>query len=177
MGKAPAKIYWWMFIGGLGGGLALSWLRLHPLIENKFNDFDYVKNISFQYFELERTLRALGFFGLIMLMYKSGWFKWLFSLMRPVGQMAFTNYLMQSFLMGLFFYGIGFGMFGKLQRFELYYVVGALWIFQIIFSHIWLSYFRFGPMEWLWRSLTYWKIQPLKKAAKSAAGEVAPVML
>ena len=84
-------------------------------------------------------------------------------MMRPVGQMAFTNYLMQSLLVGLFFYGIGFGMFGKLQRFEIYYVVAATWILQIIWSHIWLKYFRFGPLEWCWRSLTYWKLQPFKK--------------
>ncbi len=85
--------------------------------------------------------------------------------MRPVGQMAFTNYLMQSLLVGLFFYGIGFGYFGKLQRYEIYYVVGATWVIQIIWSHLWLRYFRFGPLEWAWRSLTYWKKQPFRKSA------------
>jgi uncharacterized protein len=100
-----------------------------------------------------------------MLLYKSGWFKWFFSLMRPVGQMAFTNYLAQSLLCGIFFYGIGFGMFGKLHRHEIYYVVGVVWIIQIIWSHLWLRYFNFGPLEWLWRSLTYWKKQPWRKKA------------
>ena len=83
--------------------------------------------------------------------------------MRPVGQMAFTNYLMQSIICGLIFYGAGFGLFGKLQRYELYYVVAGVWVFEIVFSHIWLRYFRFGPFEGLWRSLTYWKAQPMKK--------------
>ena len=86
--------------------------------------------------------------------------------MRPVGQMAFTNYLMQSILCGLFFNSIGLGMYGKLQRIEIYYVVAAVWIFQIIFCNIWLRYYRFGPFEWAWRSLTYWKKQPLKKQAE-----------
>ena len=117
----------------------------------------------FEYYEISRAFRSLGIFGLIMLMYKSGWFKWFFALLRPVGQMAFTNYLMQSLLVGLFFYGVGFGMYGKLQRFEIYYVVGATWLLQIIWSHIWLRYFRFGPLEWAWRSLTYWKRQPFVK--------------
>ena len=54
-------------------------------------------------------------------------------------------------------------VFGQLQRYEIYYVVGAVWLLEIIWSHIWLRYFRFGPLEWLWRSLTYWKWQPLKK--------------
>ena len=163
LGNASSKIYWLMFIAGLGGGLTLSWFRLKPMIDFNFNQYEIIKNIKFEYYEISRTFRAIGILGFIMLLYKSGWFKWLFAMMRPVGQMAFTNYLMQSFLVGLFFYGIGFGMFGKLQRYEIYYVVAATWILQIIWSHIWLRYFRFGPLEWCWRSLTYWKIQPMKK--------------
>ena len=162
-GNASIKLYWILFIAGLGLGLTLSYFRIQPLIQYKYNVFEYVKNNSFHFYELSRTVRALGIFGFIMLLYKSGWFKWFFSLMRPVGQMAFTNYLMQSFLVGLFFYGVGFGMFGKLQRYEIYYVVAATWLLQIIWSHIWLRFFRFGPLEWLWRTLTYWKIQPFIK--------------
>jgi len=164
MGQASTKVYLGLLIGGLGIGLLISWFRLQPMIDYKFNWFDYTKNVKFQFYEISRTLRALGIFGLIMLLYKSVWFKWLFAMMRPVGQMAFTNYLMQSFLVGLFFYGIGFGMYGKLERHEIYYVVGATWALQIIWSHIWLRYFRFGPLEWAWRSLTYWKKQPMKKS-------------
>jgi uncharacterized protein len=122
-GQASTKVYWGLFIGGLGIGLILSYFRLQPLIDYAFNRFDYTKNVSFEFYEISRTFRALGIFGLIMLLYKSGWFKWLFALMRPVGQMAFTNYLMQSLLVGLFFYGVGFGMYGKLERHEIYYVV------------------------------------------------------
>lgn len=166
-GKASSKIYWLMFIFGMGIGLALSWFRLQPLIDHQFNKFAYTKDVNFEFYEISRTFRAIGIFGLIMLLYKSGWFKWLFALMRPVGQMAFTNYLAQSFLVGLFFYGIGFSMFGKLERHEMYYVVAATWTLQIIWSHIWLRYFRFGPLEWLWRSLTYWKKQPFRKETNS----------
>lgn len=162
-GQHPAKTYWLLFIIGFGIGLTLSYFRLQPLIKYNFNGYEIAKNTSFQFYELSRFFRSIGFFGLIMLLYKSGIFKWLFNFMRPVGQMAFTNYLMQSIICGIIFYGIGFAMFGQLQRYELYYVVGAVWIFQIIFSHLWLRYFRFGPFEWLWRSLTYWKTQPMKR--------------
>ncbi len=164
-GQVPVKWYWWMCIVGLGVGLSVSYLRLQLLINNNFNAFEYTKNVSFSFYELSRTFRSIGLLGLIMLLYKSGWFNWFFSLMRPVGQMAFTNYLMQSFICGLIFYGVGFGMFGKLQRYEIYYVVAAIWIIQIIYSNIWLRYFRFGPLEWCWRSLTYGKRQPWSKAA------------
>lgn len=162
-GKASPKIYWLMFIIGMAAGLALTWYKLQVLLQYQFSRYDYIKHMMFNVAELGRVLRALGIFGLIMIMYRSGWFKWLFSLMRPVGQMAFTNYLGQSFLMGLFFYGIGFGMFGKLQRYEIYYVVAVTWVIQIIFSHAWLRYFRFGPMEWIWRQLTYWKRLPIRR--------------
>ncbi|HTQ63796.1 MAG TPA: DUF418 domain-containing protein [Puia sp.] len=162
-GEAPVRIYWILFIVGSVLGLLISYSRLESQLKYHFNSYEYAKNISFQYYEISRTVRSLGVFGLIMLVYKSGWFQWLFKLMQPVGQMAFTNYLMQSFLGGLFFYGVGFGMYGRLQRYEIYYVVLAVWILEIIWSHIWLRYFRYGPLEWLWRSLTYWKRQPLKR--------------
>ncbi len=162
-GDISSKVYWLLFIFGLGVGLVLSWFRLQPLLEHQFNQFEYTKHVNFEYYEISRTFRALGIFGLIMLLYKSGWFKWLFALMRPVGQMAFTNYLMQSLLVGLFFYGVGLGYFGQLERYQIYYVVAATWVLEIIWSHLWLRYFRFGPLEWAWRSLTYWKKQPWRK--------------
>ena len=162
-GQASVKTYVLMCVIGLGLGLTLSYLRLQPLIETRFNYFEYTKRISFSFYELSRSFRSIGILGLIMLLYKSGLFKWLFALLRPVGQMAFTNYLTQSLLCGLFFYGIGFGMYGKLRIHEIYYVVGVVWVIQIIWSNIWLRYFRFGPLEWCWRSLTYWKAQPMKK--------------
>lgn len=164
-GQASVKVYWALFIIGLGGGLFISYLRLLPMFQYKFSFFEMTKHKLMDYYEISRTLRSLGIFGLIMLLYKSGIFKWLFALVRPVGQMAFTNYLMQSFMCNLYF--LGFGMIGKLQRYEIYYVVGAIWIIEIIWSHLWLRYFRFGPLEWLWRSLTYWKLQPLKRKEES----------
>src|SRR5688572_4592606 len=166
-GNASSKIYWLLFIGGLSLGLLLSYYRQQEIINNNFSQFEFNKNVVFEHYQLARMLRSLGFFGLIMLMYKSGFFKWFFVLFRPVGQMAFTNYLMQSLLGALFFYGIGLGYFGKLERYELYFYVAVVWIIEIIWSHIWLRYFRFGPLEWLWRSLNYWKKQPLRKTNSS----------
>lgn len=163
-GQAPAKLYWVLFIVGMGSGLLLTWYRLQFMVDHQFNQFNIAKDKQFEFYEISRTLRSLGLFGLIMLLYKSGWFKWLFALMRPVGQMAFTNYLMQSLMCGLFFFGVGLGMMGKLQRYEIYYVVAAVWVIEIIWSHLWLRFFRFGPLEWCWRSLTYWKKQPMRKA-------------
>jgi uncharacterized protein len=75
--------------------------------------------------------------------------------------MALTNYLMQSVICTTLFYGWGFGLFGTLNRTPLAGIVLAIWVFQLLFSPLWLRFFRFGPAEWLWRSLTYWRLQPL----------------
>jgi len=170
-GQASTKLYLAMTIVGLGLGLLVSYYHLASFIKYNFNWYEVTKNTWFDLYTVSRTLRSLGVLGFIMLLYKSGWFKWLFALMRPVGQMAFTNYLTQSLIGGLFFYGIGFAMYGQLKRIEIYYFVAAVWIVQIIWSHAWLRYFRFGPMEWLWRSLTYWKKQPFRKGKENLQEE------
>ncbi|HMJ45965.1 MAG TPA: DUF418 domain-containing protein [Ferruginibacter sp.] len=162
-GQAKSKVYWWMCLIGLSVGILLSYFSIHSFVLSGYNRFEYMRNTVFETYNLNRTFRALGIFGGIMLLYKSGVFKWFFAMMRPAGQMAFTNYLMQSLLCGLYFSGVGFGMMGKLERHEIYYVVGIVWLLQIIYSHIWLHYFRFGPFEWAWRSLTYWRLQPFRK--------------
>jgi len=168
-GEVKTRFYLWLAVLGLGIGIPLSYLYLKPDLQYHYNHFEIVKNRQFAFYELQRLVHSLGIFGLIMVIYKSGRFKWLFTIMRPVGQMAFTNYLMQSLLCGLFFYGVGFGMFGELQRFELYYVVVVVWLIEIVWSNLWLKYFRFGPFEWTWRSLTYWKLQPMKKSSARSA--------
>jgi len=72
------------------------------------------------------------------------------------------NYLSQSILCAAIFYGWGLGQFGQMDRVELFFVVFGIWTVQLIGSNIWLRYFRFGPAEWLWRSLTYWNRQPMQ---------------
>lgn len=79
-----------------------------------------------------------------------------------VGRLALSNYLLQTLICTTIFYGHGFGLFGKVERAGQVLIVLAIWVVQLIVSPIWLRYFRFGPAEWLWRSLTYWKIQPMR---------------
>ena len=76
--------------------------------------------------------------------------------------MAFSNYILTSVLCTTIFEGYGFGLFGKLQRFQLYGIVLLVWAVILIVSPIWLRHFHFGPLEWVWRSLTYWKKQPFR---------------
>jgi len=64
-------------------------------------------------------------------------------------------------------------MYGRWQRYQIYYVVLAIWVFQLIVSPVWLRYFRFGPLEWCWRSLTYWKKQPMRLRRPAGSAEPA----
>ena len=84
-------------------------------------------------------------------------------LLAPVGRMALTNYLLQSVICTTLFYGYGFGLFGKISSFEGILITLLIFGLQIPLSHFWLKRFHYGPMEWLWRSLTYLKLQPFKK--------------
>ena len=163
MGKASTKVYAIMCIAGFAIGLVLSFHHLKPIIDSKFHFYNYTKNVSMSFYEAGRIFRTFGIFGTLMLLYKSGIFKWFFKLMRPVGQMAFTNYLTHSIVCAVIFYGIGFGLYGQFERYQIYLIVLAVWTVQIIWSHIWLRYFQYGPFEWIWRQLTYWKKLPLKK--------------
>ncbi len=109
-----------------------------------------------------RFLVAGSYIGCIMIAVKLGW-RWLTIPLANVGRMALSNYLLTSILCTLYFNGYGLGNFAKLQRYQLYWVVLAMWTINLVWSPIWLKYFRFGPAEWLWRSLTYWKMQPMRR--------------
>jgi uncharacterized protein len=106
---------------------------------------------------------ALGYIGIVMLIVKSNSFNRFKLLMSSVGKMAFTNYILMS-LFGMFlFYGNGLGLFSQVERTQQLIFVVIIWIVLMAFSSWWLKHFRFGPLEWLWRSLTYRKLFPIKK--------------
>jgi uncharacterized protein len=83
--------------------------------------------------------------------------------LAAVGQMAFSNYLFQSVVTAAIFLGWGLGFAGRADYAEQLVVVAAIWAVQLAISPAWLSRYRFGPAEWLWRSLTYWRRQPMRR--------------
>lgn len=163
-GNAPSRVYWIMALVGLGVGLTLNGYRLNVMQQAGFNSVSFIRDTPIAMYEIGRIFRSLGWLGLLMLMYKSGIFNWLFWLMKPVGQMAFTNYLSQSLLGAVIFYGYGFGLYGSMQRHEVFLVIMAIVMFQTIASHLWLRYFTMGPLEWVWRQLTYWERIPIRRS-------------
>jgi uncharacterized protein len=106
---------------------------------------------------------ALGHVAAVMLVVQAGALAWLTARLAAVGRMALSNYLIHSILCTTLFYGYGFGLFGHVNRVGLACIVLLIWVAQLAYSPIWLARFRFGPAEWLWRSLTYWRIQPIRR--------------
>ena len=114
---------------------------------------------------------SLGYVSLIVLALHS---ETVFSRIRvlaPMGRMALTNYLIQSVVSAVFFFGHGFGHWGMGRAWQVVYV-GVVFLLQVGFSHWWLGQFRYGPMEWLWRAITYWRIPAMK--LEPAGGSLRP---
>jgi uncharacterized protein len=114
-------------------------------------------------YPVQRILLVLAHVSALVLLYKAKVGERLWRGLEAVGQMALTNYVGQSVICTLVFYGYGLNYYAEMQLYQLYFVVLAVWAFQLVFSSWWLARFRFGPLEWLWRSLTYWKRQPLRR--------------
>jgi uncharacterized protein len=106
---------------------------------------------------------ALGWIGVVMLFCQSRPGTWLYRSLASTGQMALTNYLMQTIICTTIFYGHGFGLFGSVERTGQILIVFGVWAVELAWSPWWLARFRFGPFEWLWRSLTYMRLQPMRR--------------
>jgi uncharacterized protein len=108
-----------------------------------------------------RPLMILATASLIILLTRRGGA--LAARVAAAGRVAFTNYLGTSIIMTTLFYGYGLGLFGALGRAELWLVVVATWALMLAWSKPWLDHFRYGPFEWLWRTLARWEVQPLRR--------------
>lgn len=155
------KLYGLMTALGYLIGLTINYFETQSIVEANFSLLSFSKsNITY---DLGRVPVAIGHVGAIMLFCKLPILKWLKISLASVGKMALTNYVMHSVFAMFIFTGVGFGLFGTFQRFELLYIVFAIWIFQLIVSPIWLKYYQYGPLEWIWRNLSYLKRHPFKK--------------
>jgi len=169
-GQRNLKTYVAVLFLAYGLGLPLSYWINQTAIVQKFDASLTLEAFKINLYQIRRLLLALGHVSLMIMVFKLNIAGFVYKLLAYVGRMAFTNYLMQTLICTTIFYGYGFGLFGKLERYQLYEVVMVVWIFQIIFSFIWLRFFSNGPFEWAWRSLTYWKIQPFLKERKESQG-------
>ena len=113
-------------------------------------------------FMLGQYAMTAGYLGLVVCMMQSAQWRRLLTWTAPLGRMALTNYLMQSLILSTVFFGYGFGLYGQIGRMGQMGIAVAIIAFQWLFSLLWLKAFRIGPLEWIWRCITYWKWQPIR---------------
>lgn len=156
------KLRKWGFLIGIPTSIALAYFEIdekdipHPL-----------GLIETSLYAISVVPLSLAFVSSICLQWikKKGNTKW--KLLAPVGRMALTNYLMQTIIGITLFYGVGFGLGGNIGPSIFFPIAFGIYILQIIYSNLWFKYFNYGPMEWIWRQLTYWKRLPLRKTNQS----------
>jgi len=116
---------------------------------------------------LLRPFLALAYAAAVILAVQRGSARWLTRRLAAAGRMAFSNYLGTSLIMTTIFYGYGFGLFGRLHRAQLHLLVLGQWVLILGWSPLWLRYFRYGPFEWVWRSLSRGRLVSFRQAIAS----------
>ena len=159
-GYNPSKMKIWGWIGFLvGGGLSLA---LGVFVQGDGYSQVATNAALIGWSMVPRLLMVLGMAALLV-EYSKGATGWLAQRVSAAGRAAFTNYLGTSVLMMIVFQGWGLGLFGELSRPLLYLVTVLTWALMLVWSKPWLERYRYGPLEWLWRCLTYRTVFPLKR--------------
>jgi uncharacterized protein len=160
-------------------GLGIAW----PLVfegclhawRSHFDQFVTTEWLTLPY-EFGRLGGALGNAAVVLMIFKAGRMRWASNALAAVGQMALSNYLLTSLICKTVFVWSSLRWIGRLEYYQLYYVLAGVWAVNLIWSSIWLRYFRFGPVEWLWRSLTYWQRQPMLLRPKESGPAPVPAI-
>lgn len=144
---------------GLGLGLPLAAAKAYfTMTSGRDEGLQFVTEV---FYVLSTPTLAIGYaagFALLWARGRGGLLEWA----APAGQMALTNYLMQTVIQSVLFYGWGFGLIGKFGLIFTIPFTLVIFAVQVAYSRWWLAHFRFGPVEWLWRSLTYGRAQPMR---------------
>ncbi len=167
---SAAKTYsFYLTLGAPGFLIGLSLVAL-GLLQNFAHEFSMEFSMFFgsQFNYWGSAFVSLGYVAAVMLFVKKGRYPGLQHRLAAVGQMAFSNYIFHTLVCTTIFYGFGLGLFGQVERMNQLFMVFAIWLVQLWYSPLWLQNFRYGPLEWAWRSLTYLRLQPFVKEGKGA---------
>ncbi|MDM5317650.1 DUF418 domain-containing protein [Fictibacillus sp. b24] len=155
----------WLLSLILGAGSKILPVIFFPY---KGEDWRYDTAMSWGY-EFGGAMMSIFYICSIVLLYRGGKFKRLFNYFQFTGRMAFTNYLTQSIIATTIFYSYGFGLYGEYGPLTGVFIAAAIFTLQVLFSKWWLQRYTMGPLEWVWRTLTYGKKPRLKRAETSNA--------
>lgn len=162
-GRSPV----WVYLASVALGAAALWLIWRESQGMIAADFGFLEMMNKPANTFLAPLASLGFASLLILLGRFG-ARLILQPLAAAGRMAFTNYLSQTLIMTTLFYGgRGLGWYGDLGWPEMWRIIGAVWAVQLIWSPLWLSVFRMGPFEWLWRCLTYGRLLPIRREASA----------
>lgn len=161
-GRRDGAFYRRLMLVGYATGLPLAALSAYLLGSHQWNGL-YAFGVGGLPNYLGSILMALGHIGAVMLLINNGTCPALLARFTAVGRMALSNYLLHSLVLTTLFYGYGFSLYGSIPRAAQMLFVAAVIGLQLMLSPVWLKHFRFGPAEWLWRSLSYWRLQPMRR--------------
>lgn len=148
--------------------LPLSLGGLYYAAQHDLSVASVLQSMFYPYTVLQ-FVAAFGNASLIILMVRHRWMATVTDALAAVGRMAVTNYLLTSLLCRFVFTWGPWKLYGGLEYYQYLYVVAIVWVLNLVLSRLWLHFFAFGPVEWIWRSLTYWKRQPFVRTTNEAA--------
>jgi uncharacterized protein len=159
--ERSTRFYVILALAGLGLGLPVV---LRGIVYNAAHDWSLERSLflGYQFNYWGSVPVAVAYMSLVMLAVKHGILVRVQHGLAAMGRMAFTNYLSQTLICTTLFYGHGFGLFGRVERLGQLLIALTILGLQMIFSVSWLRHFRYGPLEWVWRSLTYQRGQPMR---------------
>ncbi|MCP3140723.1 DUF418 domain-containing protein [Pyxidicoccus xibeiensis] len=163
---------WGLAVGLLlnGTGLVMQRLRTAGVYTPPDNVWMFLLNSSQ---EIGYVAMAAGYVSLFALLFQRERWRRVLGVLEPVGRMALSMYLLQSVISVCLYNGWGLGLIGQLPPSRVVAMALGIFAVQVVLSHWWLARFRFGPAEWLWRSLTYGRVQPMRLAAREGAAGAA----
>jgi uncharacterized protein len=155
-GARSMRFYLRLAVLGVAGGLAINVWETATLWRSGFDPAVWTPALTG---EIGRLILALGYLGAVIAAWKANVLGLIGTGLERMGRMAMTNYLAQSLICAVLFYG--FGLYDRLGWWPLWGLAAAIWGAQALFSNAWLSLFRMGPAEWAFRAVAYWSIPPL----------------
>jgi uncharacterized protein len=166
-GERSRSFYARLAIAGFSAGFLLSsWGVARNAAEHWRLEYSYFLGAQWNYWG--SIFAAFGWIGLVLTVWKSGALRGAVARLAAAGRMAFTCYILETLICTTVFYGHGLGYFGSVGRVGQLVMTVAVWALLLVLAPWWLARFRFGPLEWLWRTLTYGRIEPLARGRDSS---------
>ena len=159
-GKVNVNVYRGFAFIGIPIGITLCGMSVLNMV---YSQSELIQALETRVFSINhiggvgRIILTVSYASAILLLCRVNWLKSFLSLFANVGRMALTNYIMQTILCSLYFFGFGLNHYGEYDAKGLLLFVIIIWIIQITYSNVYLRFFKMGPLEWLWKRLTYGK--------------------